>query len=427
MKHQRGIFARNKLNILKSKEPRLRDWNIMNCEAITATASAWNQKNLDYEIETGTRRGRTLYWTTWNQKNLDYEIETVSAPPLLKTRDPLEIKRTLITRLKLYLGRTSGNEILVLEIKRTSITRLKPEISQLNNLEKKPLEIKRTSITRLKLDAQRRTCIVAQCNLKSKEPRLRDWNRIDVLSSLRAFIAWNQKNLDYEIETVSRGGKGIIAPSTLKSKEPRLRDWNNLSEQRIRDSLMLPWNQKNLDYEIETVIVPVPPVAAGNLKSKEPRLRDWNYSTDDACEQSIRAWNQKNLDYEIETLKYASLIACLYSLEIKRTSITRLKQVYQHCRRHWNNHLKSKEPRLRDWNHIDYRLILPFRVVLKSKEPRLRDWNMQEFVKLPEGQQQLEIKRTSITRLKRYLRSRRRNDLWLLKSKEPRLRDWNID
>ena len=37
---------------------------------------------------------------------------------------------------------------------------------------------------------------------------------------------WNQKNLDYEIET----GNGVVPlekPSdVLKSKEPRLRDWN---------------------------------------------------------------------------------------------------------------------------------------------------------------------------------------------------------
>ena len=39
--------------------------------------AAWNQKNLDYEIETP-----SPHWSenpqanTWNQKNLDYEIET---------------------------------------------------------------------------------------------------------------------------------------------------------------------------------------------------------------------------------------------------------------------------------------------------------------------------------------------------------------
>ena len=39
----------------------------------------------------------------------------------------------------------------------------------------------------------------------------------------------------------------------LKSKEPRLRDWN-LSDGEVPEALRLSWNQKNLDYEIETEI-----------------------------------------------------------------------------------------------------------------------------------------------------------------------------
>ena len=42
-------------------------------------------------------------------------------------------------------------------------------------------------------------------------------------------------------------------------------------------ALQLSWNQKNLDYEIETWYVAV-------------------------CLAAALAWNQKNLDYEIETL-----------------------------------------------------------------------------------------------------------------------------
>ena len=37
----------------------------------------WNQKNLDYEIETYRMPGFLVdHFQTWNQKNLDYEIET---------------------------------------------------------------------------------------------------------------------------------------------------------------------------------------------------------------------------------------------------------------------------------------------------------------------------------------------------------------
>ena len=86
------------------------------------------------------------------------------------------------------------------------------------------LEIKRTSITRLK-------------------PA-----KIDFGKTFR--VAWNQKNLDYEIET------SIPAE--------------------VRTSSLPSWNQKNLDYEIETKIEASKWRAALDLKSKEPRLRDWN-------------------------------------------------------------------------------------------------------------------------------------------------------
>ena len=70
--------------------------------------SSWNEKNLDYEIETVLLeiRIRPSRGTTWNEKNLDYEIETRpvhwrrNLPPVL-----LEMKRTSITRLKLLTER----------------------------------------------------------------------------------------------------------------------------------------------------------------------------------------------------------------------------------------------------------------------------------------------------------------------------------
>ena len=92
--------------------------------------------------------------------------------------------------------------------------------------------------------------------------------------------AWNQKNLDYEIETFSL---------------QLLYMYPNLS-----------WNQKNLDYEIETVSM---------------RLLSLTVKS---------AWNQKNLDYEIETNR-SGLLAYLKGVN-----------------------LKSKESRLRDWNSSFY-------------------------------------------------------------------------
>ena len=73
----------------------------------------------------------------------------------------------------------------------------------------------------------------------------------------RNIITWNQKNLDYEIET----------------HDP------------ISDAYAqrAAWNQKNLDYEIETESLTNVPIISSS------------------------AWNQKNLDYEIETIVFSLL------------------------------------------------------------------------------------------------------------------------
>ena len=260
----------------------------------------------------------------------------------------------------------------------------------------------------------------------------------------------------------------------LKSKEPRLRDWNakcnrwsgigspfleikrtsitrlKLPDVSLANLRLQTWNQKNLDYEIETGTSPNSPAVPSNLKSKEPRLRDWNHSSViPPLQQMLWSWNQKNLDYEIET-------SCCVSVGTSD----------------WT--LKSKEPRLRDWN--DDRRTAPsmWDQYLKSKEPRLRDWNGYWSDRFRSNPCKLEIKRTLITRLKLnrigVMRARNRTwnqknldyeietspySLWRktgefpwnqknldyeietetaaglnstrnsLKSKEPRLRDWN--
>ena len=120
---------------------------------------------------------------TWNQKNLDYEIETKISHPFSINGCRLEIKRTSITRLKLFLVR----------------------YSMWTNL----LEIKRTSITRLKLLYNSIILYLVADSLKSKEPRLRDWN-IWEADCTRCWCA------------------------CLKSKEPRLRDWNHKPEPKNR-------------------------------------------------------------------------------------------------------------------------------------------------------------------------------------------------
>ena len=187
--------------------------------------------------------------------------------------------------------------------------------------------------------------------LKSKEPRLRDWNRL------------------------GGGSLNYIYITILKSKEPRLRDWNGR-------------------------IAVVKIKASTNLKSKEPRLRDWNPISAYQPYWKQASWNQKNLDYEIETWIRILWGGTPCWLEIKRTSITRLKLQFW-AGRHCEKGLKSKEPRLRDWNRVHRRGYPGGTVCLKSKEPRLRDWNL-DNAKSQILDNFLEIKRTSITRLKQY-------------------------
>ena len=93
-------------------------------------------------------------------------------------------------------------------------------------------------------------------------------------NALTLVSAWNDKNLDYEIETVPKATVEATVAS-LKRQEPRLRDWN--------------------DVEVS------PSRHVGFLKRQEPRLRDWNDWEVGGFIESHATWNDKNLDYEIET------------------------------------------------------------------------------------------------------------------------------
>ena len=235
----------------------------------------WNQKNLDYEIETWRNIGSSITLAIpWNQKNLDYEIETESQGVPSEERNGLEIKRTSITRLKPIVSTVGVDWTINLEIKRTSITRLKPTdcspVSPYNSW----LEIKRTSITRLKYGWNVRN---------SNDPNLLEIKRTSItrLKHLNARIHILLSALEIKRTSITR-----LKPASWKTVP----------------STDLTWNQKNLDYEIETSIYQVLCHWRSCLKSKEPRLRDWNAHT-------------------------VSLPPQLAHLEIKRTSITRLKRL----------------------------------------------------------------------------------------------------
>ena len=180
-------------------------------------------------------------------------------------------------------------------MKRTSITRLKRN-SLLQIPQNTKLEMKRTSITRLK---HRYDCWIYWdgCCLKWKEPRLRDWNLISYAQSRCSPQPWNEKNLDYEIET-STSENGSSGGSFLKWKEPRLRDWNLVCQSVPAFSRILKW--------------------------KEPRLRDWNF-TSTPCIDRLATLEMKRTS--ITRLKRcpACRSSSIFRLEMKRTSITRLK------------------------------------------------------------------------------------------------------
>ena len=166
------------------------------------------------------------------------------------------------------------------------------------------------------------------------------------------------------------------------------------------------WNQKKLDYEIETKAVSLQTGYKDTLKLEDSRLRDGNR----IC-PSIMVW-------------------FIIWLEKKRNSITRSKHTIINIGKVWFFSLKRKETRLRDRNSFqsawtfasaslekkrnsitrlkhfyDTRIYMPVTINLKSKETRLRDWNTSVepkgglWIPVVVGTE-LEMKRNSITRLK---------------------------
>ena len=156
------------------------------------------------------------------------------------------------------------------------------------------VEIKSFSITRLKT-AWFANVSEAQIGLKSKVSRLRDWKheKRDWLRGM-SVKGWNQKFLDYEIETWWNTDFVDFILNELKSKV-------------------------FLDYEIETDDGLQPQHQILSLKSKVSRLRDWNICPNArSCQRVPECWNQKFLDYEIETWLWVDWDACIPdNVEIK--------------------------------------------------------------------------------------------------------------
>ena len=336
----------------------------------------WNQKHLDYEIETRLWVPRSLLNPQcWNQKHLDYEIETGSCYFWRCFSEKVEIKSISITRLKLQWSGQPHQKSNFVEIKSISITRLKHDIRYVpaiccvncwnqkhldyeietteqrnGSFSRSSVEIKSISITRLKLHIEAELEKRRHC--------------------------WNQKHLDYEIETGKAQyqdacHRALVEIKSISITRLKLQDTAYMQSSRIS----LSWNQKHLDYEIETASEwwwpatrPLP------LKSKASRLRDWNssFAYSRVCPNVVEI---KSIS--ITRLKPLRMTRCHSPSIMLKSKVSRLRD--------WNGRilrwtiatipLKSKVSRLRDWNGSDTLLEFVKHTLLKSKVSRLRDWN----------------------------------------------------
>ena len=171
---------------------------------------SWNQKFLDYEIETGISLPLMVDLALrWNQKFLDYEIETGNTGLGVPFRTVVGIKSFSITRLKRmyygFVGLRRNYTVADVGIKSFSITRLKRGIS-MSEYTVIAVGIKSFSITRLK------HVIMAQPGMITRETiQAVGIKSFSITRLKRQFGSsgygkihrgWNQKFLDYEIETM---------------------------------------------------------------------------------------------------------------------------------------------------------------------------------------------------------------------------------
>ena len=122
-------------------------------------------------------------------------------------------------------------------------------------------------------------CVAPHTSLKRKVSRLRDWNAMCLKPYTHPLRTWNEKYLDYEIETDVLSTvdyvKDVIRLETKSISITRLK-LHILFDTRTPASLA--WNEKYLDYEIETCSAFPTSTPRNFLKRQVPRLRDWNSS-----------------------------------------------------------------------------------------------------------------------------------------------------
>ena len=186
------------------------------------------------------------------------------------------------------------------------------------------IEMKSISIMRLKQTHSPRIAFAYSIEMKSISiMRLKPIRR--TAGSARG-QTWNEKHLNYEIET----GGFTLPPTDLVGDE----EWNekHLNYEIETGGLGLPahyvnkWNEKHLNYEIET------------MKQVVERIFG-------------RLWNEKHLNYEIETDLLGVDQRRVWPNEMKSISIMRLKRNnFQLCKH--SLPMKWKASQLWDWNSI---------------------------------------------------------------------------
>ena len=239
------------INILKRKEPRLRDWNL--------------QYGVSEHVEVVTLKRKEPRLRDWN---VSVSTEAAWASISLKRKEP---------RLR------DWNSIVT--VWRVSVSHLKRKEPRLRDWNRQYLGVRSPIFSHLKRKEPRlrdwnwcRACWIkcVWCILKRKEPRLRDWNFLDIAILNGEKWTWKEKNLDYEIETcrLCHPKRSLII---LKRKEPRLRDWN-------------PQNQIFLGH-------------SRPLEKKRTSITRLKRITEIDCMHTAQTftWKEKNLDYEIET------------------------------------------------------------------------------------------------------------------------------
>ena len=112
--------------------------------------------------------------------------------------------------------------------------------------------------------------------LKWKASQLWDWNIKRSCARFSGFTYWNEKHLNYEIETSEKSGVIDFIAFILKWKASQLWDWNSCPSNRCCMSC-INWNEKHLNYEIETCHErKVQGQKHRWLKWKASQLWDWN-------------------------------------------------------------------------------------------------------------------------------------------------------